>query len=148
MYRHQQSPLKERLHRSRRNPLVLRGACQVGKSTLIELFCESEAVRDLVTVNLERHRHLAEVYATNDPATILNHRQHGVPQSWYRKRQNSLHRRDSGRTEGLEAYLRYFFEKMPQPPVVAAGSLMEFILSDHTFSMPVGRIEYVHPGDR
>ena len=35
---------------------------------------------------------------------------------------------------------------MPQRPVVAAGSLMEFMLSDHTFPMPVGRIEYLNLG--
>lgn len=36
---------------------------------------------------------------------------------------------------------------MPELPIVAAGSLMEFLLSDHSFSMPVGRIEYLdlHP---
>ena len=31
-------------------------------------------------------------------------------------------------------------------PVVAAGSLLEFVLADHSFSMPVGRIEYLHLG--
>ena len=44
------------------------------------------------------------------------------------------------------ASLRYFFEDMPQRPIVAAGSLMEFMLSNHTFSMPVGRIEYLNLG--
>jgi predicted AAA+ superfamily ATPase len=29
---------------------------------------------------------------------------------------------------------------------VAAGSLLEFVLSDHRFSMPVGRIQYLHMG--
>ena len=72
MYRHQLRALREWLHRPRRKPLVLRGARQVGKSTLVELFCESEADRDLVTVNLERHPYLAEAFASNDPAAILN----------------------------------------------------------------------------
>ena len=42
--------------------------------------------------------------------------------------------------------LRYFFEEFPQLPVIAAGSLLEFVLSKHNFSMPVGRIEYLHLG--
>ena len=42
--------------------------------------------------------------------------------------------------------LRYFYEEMKQLPVVAAGSLLEFALSDHRFSMPVGRVEYLHMG--
>ncbi len=42
--------------------------------------------------------------------------------------------------------LRYFYEELPELPVVAAGSLLEFVLSKHNFSMPVGRIEYAHLG--
>ena len=42
--------------------------------------------------------------------------------------------------------LRYFFEEKKELPVIAAGSLLEFTLSDHSFSMPVGRIEYMHLG--
>ena len=43
-------------------------------------------------------------------------------------------------------YLRYFYEKRPDIFVIAAGSLLEFLLSEHGFSMPVGRIEYLHLG--
>jgi predicted AAA+ superfamily ATPase len=43
-------------------------------------------------------------------------------------------------------YLRYFYEKRPDLYVIAAGSLLEFLLSEHDFSMPVGRIEYFHLG--
>jgi predicted AAA+ superfamily ATPase len=42
--------------------------------------------------------------------------------------------------------LRYFYEKMPALHVIAAGSLLEFVLTEHTFSMPVGRIEYLFMG--
>ncbi|CAK8720647.1 hypothetical protein KKHLCK_09840 [Candidatus Electrothrix laxa] len=44
------------------------------------------------------------------------------------------------------ATLRYFYELMPELHVIAAGSLLEFVLQEHTFSMPVGRIEYLHLG--
>jgi len=36
--------------------------------------------------------------------------------------------------------------EVPDLPVVSAGSLLEFVLSDHSFSMPVGRIQYLHMG--
>ncbi len=36
--------------------------------------------------------------------------------------------------------LRYFYELKPEIPVIAAGSLLEFSLADHSFSMPVGRV--------
>ena len=42
--------------------------------------------------------------------------------------------------------LRYLYEDRPDLPVVAAGSLLEFTLAEHGFSMPVGRIQYLHLG--
>ena len=44
------------------------------------------------------------------------------------------------------AALRYFLEELPDLHVIAAGSLLEFVLREHSFSMPVGRIEYMHLG--
>lgn len=43
--------------------------------------------------------------------------------------------------------LRYFYEQMPDLHVIAAGSLLEFILDDDNFSFPVGRLQtlYVRP---
>ena len=35
---------------------------------------------------------------------------------------------------------------MPALHIIAAGSLLEFVLKEHSFSMPVGRIEYLHLG--
>lgn len=42
------------------------------------------------------------------------------------------------------ARLRWFAEELPELPVVAAGSLLEFALRDFTHSTPVGRIQYAH----
>lgn len=42
--------------------------------------------------------------------------------------------------------LRYLYEEVGRLPVIAAGSLLEFTLNDHEYSMPVGRIEYLHMG--
>jgi predicted AAA+ superfamily ATPase len=42
--------------------------------------------------------------------------------------------------------LRYFYEEKPELCVVAAGSLLEFVLRNHSFPMPVGRLEYLHLG--
>ena len=144
MYRHHLRNLKEWLHRPRRKPLVLRGARQVGKSTLVELFCAAETGRDLVTVNLERHPHLAAAFDTNDPATILN--LVGAVSDTPLSERSILFLDEIQAAPSAFASLRYFFEDMPQRPVVAAGSLMEFMLSDHTFPMPVGRIEYLNLG--
>ena len=42
--------------------------------------------------------------------------------------------------------LRYLYEEKPELHVIAAGSLLEFTLKDHNYSMPVGRIEYLYLG--
>jgi len=42
--------------------------------------------------------------------------------------------------------LRYFYEELPELHLIAAGSLLEFLLAEHIFSMPVGRVEYLHLG--
>ena len=144
MYRHQLRKLAEWLHRPRRKPLVVRGARQVGKSTLVELFCESETDRDLVTVNLERHPYLAEAFASNDPVAILNLIDAVVDTPMSER--SILFLDEIQAAPSALASLRYFLEDMPQRPVVAAGSLMEFMLSDHTFPMPVGRIENLNLG--
>jgi predicted AAA+ superfamily ATPase len=38
--------------------------------------------------------------------------------------------------------LRYFYEDMPGLKVIAAGSLMEVVLNNENFSIPVGRVVY------
>jgi hypothetical protein len=63
--------LQNWLQKSHRKPLVVRGARQVGKSTLIKLFAEQQGL-PLVAVNLERYTNLAPAFATKDPRAILN----------------------------------------------------------------------------
>lgn len=73
MHRHQLHALQDWLRSPRRKPLVVRGARQVGKSTLVELFCKA-AGRELVAVNLERHPDLAGAFGRvgTDPTALLN----------------------------------------------------------------------------
>src|SRR5581483_11695987 len=40
--------------------------------------------------------------------------------------------------------LRYFKEKMSELHVIAAGSLLEFVLNDLEFSFPVGRVQFLY----
>lgn len=144
MDRHQTALLRGWLGRPSRKPLVIRGARQVGKSTLVELFAQADSDRDLVTVNLERHRELDDAFATNDPATILN--LISVVSNRGFSAGSMLFLDEIQATPNALPALRYFLEDRPDLPVIAAGSLLEFLLSNHTFSMPVGRIEYLNLG--
>jgi predicted AAA+ superfamily ATPase len=40
--------------------------------------------------------------------------------------------------------LRYFYEKIPDLHVIAAGSLLDHVLNDIQYSMPVGRVEFAY----
>ena len=125
-------------------PIVIRGARQVGKSTLVREFARAARLTP-VTVDFERNPELREAFADRDPARIL-----------------ALLKLLTGKTaaagthllfldeiqaapEALAA-LRYFHEEMPELHVLAAGSLLEFALAQTRFPMPVGRVEYMHLG--
>jgi predicted AAA+ superfamily ATPase len=136
--------LESWLKKPNRKPLVLRGARQVGKSTLVREFARKRK-KKLIEINLERHLFLDDVFKTLDTNAALSEIEalSGIPIStpdallFLDEIQSTPH--------GLQM-LRYFFEEKNELPVIAAGSLLEFTLADHAFPMPVGRIEYMHLG--
>ena len=125
-------------------PIVIRGARQVGKSTLVREFARAARLK-LVAVDFERNPELREAFTGRDPARIL-----------------ALLKLLTGKTAAAETHLlfldeiqaapealaalRYFHEEMPELHVLAAGSLLEFALAQTRFPMPVGRVEYMHLG--
>lgn len=127
-----------------RKPLILRGARQVGKSTLIRQWAESMKLQ-LIEINLEEYQELDEVFKSNRLDLILAELEviHGKAIS---DKGTLLFLDEIQAVPQALAALRFFYEKRPDLPVIAAGSLLEFVLKDHAFSMPVGRIEYLHLG--
>ena len=127
-----------------RKPLILRGARQVGKSTLVRLFAE-RCRRPLAEVNLERHADLGPAFARNDPAYLLNVLE-ALPGVGPIGPDGLLFLDEIQAVPEAVSALRYFREDVPDLPVLAAGSLLDFALADHRASMPVGRIAYLHMG--
>ena len=144
MYRKQLAQLKYWLNKPNRKPLLLRGARQVGKSTLIKLFAQQQKLA-LADINLERHVDLSPVFKSNQPVEIINILE-TLPNIDTISAETLLFLDEIQATPEAIPALRYFYEEMDQLPLVAAGSLLEFTLSDHSFSMPVGRVEYLHMG--
>ncbi len=142
--RHNGKRLKEWLFSARRKPLVLRGARQVGKSTLIETFAGDAGLR-LVTINCEKNRQLDRVFETLDLVRIIQELE-SVSNQGAINADSLLFLDEIQATPNALQALRYFYEERPDLPVVAAGSLLEFALSKHSFSMPVGRVQYLHMG--
>ncbi|MCX6111532.1 MAG: AAA family ATPase [Proteobacteria bacterium] len=144
MYRKQLDILQEWWNSKRRKPLVIRGARQVGKSTLVQIFAK-DAGLDLNEVNLDRFPELDAVFATKDPARIIAELD-SLPNMPGISESSLLFVDEIQGAEHALPALRYFYEDRPGLPVIAAGSLLEFTLRQHHFSMPVGRIDYLHMG--
>lgn len=146
MHRRQLDTLKDWLRSPYRKPLVIRGARQVGKSTLVELLAgEDDVDAELFAINLERYPQLAQAFDDSHPREMLNLMQAltGAPALSDR---SMLFLDEIQAAPAAFPMLRYFLEDMPELPVIAAGSLMEFLLSSHSFPMPVGRVEYLNMG--
>ncbi|MDP2863202.1 MAG: ATP-binding protein [Desulfobacterales bacterium] len=130
--------------KNHRKPLVLRGARQVGKSTLVRHFAEKNGLV-LNEVNLEQNLYLNNLFKTLDIDSIIRELDALVGRNIQDPGALLFLDEIQATPHAIQA-LRYFYEEKPELPVISAGSLLEFALAGHHFSMPVGRIEYYHLG--
>ncbi len=117
---------------------MLRGARQTGKTWIVGEFA-GKYYKNIVTIDFEKDRELHTVFErTLDPITIVQSFEilkkikiiPGETLLFFDEIQSC--------PKAITA-LRYFYEEMSELHVVAAGSLLEFALSDISF--PVGRIQ-------
>lgn len=134
--------LQDWLKNSRRKPLIMRGARQVGKTWLARHLAEIEN-KQLLELNFEREPRLASLFQDNDPKQTLKNigRHLGTI---IQPQQSLLFLDEIQRAPELLAKLRWFAEEMPNLAVIATGSLLDFALENHEFSMPVGRVSYIY----
>ena len=130
------------LNKPNRKPLIIRGARQVGKSSLVRHLA-SLSHRVCLEINFERYPEHADFFKSKNPKTILKNLSVYFKQPIDPKTSILFLDEIQATPEVIET-LRYFYEECPEMPVVAAGSLLEFVLSEPEFSIPVGRIEYFH----
>jgi predicted AAA+ superfamily ATPase len=146
MDRIQIESLKKWYSNEDRKPLILRGARQVGKSTLVRLFCEKEKIH-LLELNLEKKGLKTLKNSNIELEKLINELEDLFNFSFLDNGKKYLLFLDEiqARPE-IFAYLRYFYEERFDIPVIAAGSLIEFYLNDESATIPVGRVEYFHMG--
>lgn len=125
-----------------RKPLLLRGARQVGKTTLIREF--SKEFDNYIELNLEKEAD-CDLFETDDINKILN-AAYLLKNLEPTKKHTLLFLDEIQESPKAIKQLRYFYEEKPELYVIAAGSLLEFAISK-VASFPVGRIEflYLHP---
>ena len=123
-------------------PIILRGARQVGKTTLVRNF--SKEFENYVELNLEREteKALFELKSAREifSAAVL------YKSLVLKKGSTLLFIDEIQESPNAIAMLRYFQEDLPEIHVIAAGSLLEFAL-EKVASFPVGRVDflYLHP---
>lgn len=120
-------------------PLILRGARQVGKTTVVNEF--GSQFDNYLYFNLERNEN-AKLFEMEIPlddlvnmlyASVGKVKKEGTTLVFIDEIQNS---------SKTIALLRYFYEQRPDLYVIAAGSLLENLV-DVKVSFPVGRVQYL-----
>ncbi len=142
LYRKASYYLDKWLKSKGRKPLVVRGARQVGKTWLIRDIAQRNNLQ-LIELNFERSPEYADLFTSNNPDSILRNIEADVGIKCDSKHSLLFLDEIQAKPE-LLAVLRWFGEDMPELPVIAAGSLLDFALEEHAFSMPVGRISYFY----
>lgn len=138
--RHLLNPLRAWFHKKERKPLVIRGARQVGKTSLVHSF--GSEFEQYMYLNLELRFDRQPFEQFSDMETLLE-ALFFLKNKSLSKRENTLIFIDEIQ-ECPQAFqiLRYFFEKAPEIPIIAAGSLLETIFRPD-ISFPVGRVEFL-----
>lgn len=123
-------------------PLLLRGARQVGKTYIVEKFGK-EQFTTFVEINFEQYPDYKRCFDTLDPIKIVNSIELLVDTS-ITPGKTLLFLDEIQECPKAIMALRYFKEQMSDLHIIGAGSLLEFILNDEHFRMPVGRVQFMY----
>jgi len=128
--------------RKNRKTLILRGARQVGKTTLVKSFAK-QYYKNYIFLNLEKEEEKILFEQGTDINMVVN-------TIFLSKNTNTdllpktlLFIDEIQESPKAIQLLRYFYEEVPNLHVIAAGSLLEFALKD-VKSFPVGRVTYLY----
>jgi hypothetical protein len=133
--------------------LILRGARQVGKSTLVRNWCQDQGL-ELLEFNLEKEPFRSLILHPRQRVSLQD--QPPTLSSLLDEIQLRKNTRIGPKTliffdeiqeqPELIQFLRYFYEERPDLAVISAGSLLEIVLKTEAISFPVGRVEFLHLG--
>lgn len=122
-----------------RKPLVIRGARQVGKTTLVEMF--SKNFKQFISLNLELNEDRKIFEDKNNFDDVLD-------ALFFNKNaiktepDTLLFIDEIQYSPSALKYLRYFYEQRNDIAVISAGSLLETLINKD-ISYPVGRVEFL-----
>jgi predicted AAA+ superfamily ATPase len=124
---------------SKRKPLLVYGARQVGKTYTLEKF-GTENFSNMVYVNLETNLSLAEFFnADIDPHKIIRYLEAALDQPIIPGK-TLIFLDEIQACERALTSLKYFCEQAPEYHIVAAGSLLGVAINREHSSFPVGKV--------
>ena len=126
--------------RENRKPLILRGARQVGKTTLINQF--SKQFDEYIYLNLETDEDKKLFYNFKNVDELVQAIFFIKNKKFNKNSKTLLFIDEIQESPKAIEMLRYFYEKIPELFVVAAGSLLESVFN-FKVNYPVGRVEYL-----
>ena len=129
--------LTEWSKRENRKPLVLRGARQVGKTTLIDQF--SKQYDSYIKLNLEQGDDAKAFGISDNVSEIFQYICLQKKITVDRNKRTLLFIDEIQNEPKAVGLLRYFYEEMPWLHIVAAGSRLQTLIKQR-ISFPVGRV--------
>ena len=134
-----QNELKKWVLSYPRKPLIIRGARQVGKTTVVNQF--SAQFKQYIYLNLELPEDRQPFEQFKNLETLLQAIFFLKDKRIDTKSETLLFIDEIQEVPQAIQILRYLFEQEPTIPVIAAGSMLE-TLFDKSVSFPVGRVDY------
>ncbi len=122
-----------------RKPLVLRGARQVGKTTVVELFAKE--FDQYIYLNLEKEEE-KNLFDEGFTFSQLLDAIFFLKNAEKNKDKTLLFIDEIQNAPNAVSKLRFFYEEAKHIHVIAAGSLLESLI-DQSISFPVGRVDFL-----
>ncbi len=133
---------------SKRKPLLLYGARQVGKTYLIKEFGKSY-YENTIYVNFETNLIAKEIIETDiDPKNIIKQLEIIFNQRILKEKTLIIFDEIQENPRALTS-LKYFYENEPDYHIIGAGSLLGVHIKRKNYSFPVGKVDSltIHPMD-
>jgi len=124
-----------------RKPLILRGARQVGKTTLIKQFAST--YKNSILLNLEKQKDRFYFEELDDVKSIIDALFISNNITSTNIDETLLFIDEIQESPKAISMLRYFYEELPELHVISAGSLLEFAMKK-VKNFPVGRVEFLY----
>jgi len=125
----------------RRKPLILRGARQIGKTWSIQNFGD-RYYKNIIIIDFEKERELHSLFEKSLDPVIIKQSIEIIKKIKIIPKETLLFFDEIQSCPRAISALRYFYEEMNEIHVIAAGSLLEFALSEISF--PVGRVQFLN----